>query len=246
MDLNLNLEFEGCQNMSEVNQTMNVLQAMEPSMMALDDEAFVRQAYLRLLGRGADADGLSGYLQQLQQGVSRAEAYQALASSEEAQRYEARRQQMRRSLAVSAPMARSTAVMPAPTWWPAFAPVSWDGPASEVAHIHELLELDGADFVKAAYVALLGREADVDGGNNYLKRLRDGWSHMSVVKGLCHSDEGKAFGQKLPGLAKALQRYNKAQRRSWGGWYHRSVLGIESDLPMERHLRATHLALRQP
>jgi hypothetical protein len=242
----LNLEFEGCQNMSDVNQTMNVLQAMEPSMMALDDEAFVRQAYLRLLGRGADADGLSSYLQQLQHGLSRAEAYQALASSEEAQRYEARRQQMRRSLAVSAPMARSTAMMPAPTWWPALAPVSWDGPAPEVAHVNELLELEGADFVKAAYVALLGRGADVDGGNNYLKRLRDGWSRMSVVKGLHHSEEGKAFGQKLPGLAKALQRYNKAQRRSWGGWYHRSVLGIESDLPMERHLRATHLALRQP
>ncbi len=232
--------------MSEVNQAMNVLQAMEPSMMALDDESFVRQAYLRLLGRGADADGLNGYMQQLQKGLSRAEAYQALASSEEAQRYEARRQQMRRSLAVSAPMARSTAMMPSPTWWPALAPVSWDGPVFEVAHIHELLELEGADFVKAAYVALLGRGADVDGGNNYLKRLRDGWSRMSVVKGLHHSEEGKAFGQKLPGLAKALQRYNKAQRRSWGGWYHRSVLGIESDLPMERHLRATHLALRQP
>jgi hypothetical protein len=242
----LNLKFEGCQNMSEVNQAMNVLQAMEPSMMALDDESFVRQAYLRLLGRGADADGLNGYMQQLQKGLSRAEAYQALASSEEAQRYEARRQQMRRSLAVSAPMARSTAMMPSPTWWPALAPVSWDGPVFEVAHIHELLELEGADFVKAAYVALLGRGADVDGGNNYLKRLRDGWSRMSVVKGLHHSEEGKAFGQKLPGLAKALQRYNKAQRRSWGGWYHRSVLGIESDLPMERHLRATHLALRQP
>jgi len=232
--------------MSDVNQTMNVLQAMEPSMMALDDEAFVRQAYLRLLGRGADADGLSSYLQQLQHGLSRAEAYQALASSEEAQRYEARRQQMRRSLAVSAPMARSTAIMPAPTWWPALATVSWDGPVFEVADIQELLELEGADFVKAAYVALLGRGADVDGGNNYLKRLRDGWSRMSVIKGLHHSEEGKAFGQKLPGLAKALQRYNKAQRRSWGGWYHRSVLGIESDLPMERHLRATHLALRQP
>ena len=232
--------------MSEVNQATNVLQAMEPSMMVLDDEAFVRQAYLRLLGRGADAEGLSSYLQQMQQGVNRSEIYQDLAGSEEAHRYELRRQQMRRSLAVSAPMARSMAVMSAPTWWPATAPVSWDGPAPQVASIDELLELDGADFVKAAYVALLGREADVDGGTNYLKRLRDGWSRMSIVKGLFHSSEGQAFGPKLPGLAKALQRYNKAQRRSWGGWYHRSVLGVESDLPMERHLRATHLALRQP
>lgn len=232
--------------MSNLNQAMDVFQAMEQSMLALDDETFVRQAYLRLLGRGVDAEGLRGYLQQLQQGVSRSEAYQALATSEEAQRYEVRRQQMRRSLVVTPPPAvQSTAVVPVPTLWPAAAPVSWDGPAPEVSHVNALLELEGVDFVKAAYVALLGREADVDGGTNYLKRLRDGWSRMSIVKALCESAEGKAFGQKLAGLANALQRYKQAQRRSWGGWYHRSVLGVESDLPMERHLRATHLALRQ-
>ena len=77
-------------------------------------EAFVRQAYLRLLGRGADAEGLHGYVQQLQHGVSRSEAYQALAASEEAQRYETRRQQMRSRVAVSTPMVRHTALMPAP------------------------------------------------------------------------------------------------------------------------------------
>ena len=231
--------------MNQMEQSMNVLQAMEPGMMALDDEAFVRQAYLRLLGRGADAEGLQGSVQQLQHGVSRSEAYQALAASEEAQRYETRRQQMRSRVAVSTPMVRHTALMPAPTWWPAPAAVSWDGPAPQVTDVHDLLELEGVDFVKAAYVTLLGRAVDAEGGANYLKRLRDGWSRMSIVKGLYHSDEGKAHGHALPGLAKALQRYNKAQRRSWGGWYHRSVLGIESDLPMERHLRATHLALRQ-
>ena len=234
--------------MSELNQTMNLLQAMDPGMMALDDEAFVKQAYLRLLGRGVDPQGLSSYLQELQQGVSRAEVYQALASSEEAQRYESRRQQMRRSVAVSSTMARSRAMVPAPMWWPAPVSVSvaWDGPAPQVANAQELLDLEGADFVKAAYVALLGREVDAAGGDNYIRRLRDGWSRMSIVKGLCTSDEGKAHDRRLPGLDKALARYNKAQRRSWAGWYQRSVLGVESDLPMERHLRATHLALRQP
>lgn len=232
--------------MNQINQTMDVLQAMEPGMLALDDEAFVRQAYLRLLGRGADAEGLNGYMHQLQQGVSRFEAYQALASSDEARRYESRRQQMRRSVVVSMPTQRSrTALMPSPNWWPAPMAVSWDGPAPQVTNINDLLELEGVDFIKAAYVSLLGRAVDAEGGANYLKRLRDGWSRLSIVKGLLTSDEGKAHGNALPGLAKALQRYNKAQRRSWGGWYHRSVLGVESDLPMERHLRATHLALRQ-
>lgn len=232
--------------MNDVKHEMQVLQVMEPSMMSLDDEAFVRQAYLRLLGRGADAEGLNGYLQQLRQGVSRSDVYQALSASEEAQRYESRRQHMRRSMVVSAPRGRSTAIISAPNWGPSAAHFSWDGHTPQVTNVNELLELEGVNFVKAAYLALLGREVDVEGGNNYLMRLRDGWSRMSVVKGLYHSREGKAFGPNLPGLAKALQRYNKAQRRSWGGWYHRSVLGVESDLPMERHLRATHLALLQP
>jgi len=231
--------------MNDMPMNVQVLQAMEPSMMALDDDAFVRQAYLRLLGRAADAVGLQGYLEQLQQGVDRTVIYQDLARSEEAIRYEARRQQMRKSMTVYAPAARSTAVVPMPTWWPAQSSVSWEGPAPEVAHVNELLELDGVAFIKAAYIALLGREVDSEGGQVYLQRLRDGWSRMSIVKNLCTSEEGKTFGSRLPGLSVALSRYAKAQRRSWGGWYYRSVLGVESDLPMERHLRATHLALRQ-
>lgn len=231
--------------MRETGQAMQVLQAMEPGLMKLDDEAFVRQAFLRLLGRGADPEGLKAYLAQLMQGVSREEIYQALAASEEAQRYEARRQQMRKGLAVFAPALRhASAMVPMPQWWPSRAPVSWEGPATQVAHVNELLDLEGVAFVKAAYVALLGREVDTEGGQVYLQRLRDGWSRMSLVKALSESQEGKTFGPRLPGLAAALSRYKKAQRRSWGGWYYRSVLGVESDLPMERHLRATHLALR--
>ncbi len=228
-----------------MNQSMQVLQSMEPSMLSLGDEDFVRQAYLRLLGRGADAEGFKGYMEQLQQGVSRIDIYQVLASSEEAQRYEARRQQMRKSMAVYAPAPRSASLVTMPSWLPAAAPVSWDSPTAQVGHANELLELEGAAFIKAAYLALLGREVDMEGGQLYLQRMRDGWSRMSIVRSLCMSEEGKAFGQRLAGLGKALSRYKKAQRRSWGGWYYRSVLGVESDLPMERHLRATHLALRQ-
>ena len=128
-------------------------------------------------------------------------------------------------------------------WLPALQTPSWDVLTPEVAHINELLELDGIPFIKAAYVALLGREVDEEGGGNYARRLRDGWSKMSLVKGMAWSEEGKALGKKLPGLATALTRYAKAQRRSWGGWYYRSVLGVESDLPLERQLRAAHQAL---
>ncbi len=210
-------------------------------MMQLDDESFIRQAYLRLLGRAADPVGLAGYLGQLNQGAERANLYQELANSEEAQRYEARRQAMRSALTVVRSAHQSMPLQTMPQWLPVAAP-SWDVPTLSVMHINELLELDGIPFIKAAYVALLGREVDESGGANYARRLRDGWSKMSMVKGMAMSEEGRAMQTKLPGLSKALKLYAKAQRRSWGGWYYRSVLGVESDLPLERQLRAANQA----
>ena len=226
------------------------IQSMDSSLLQLDDEAFLRQVYLRLLGRTADAPGLQGYLEQLQQGASRHDIYQELATSEEGQRYEARRRALRRNLTAvpstlpmaQTPSAQTLAVQP--PWL--MAPVDvWDGPTAQVANVQELLDLEGTAFIKAAYLALLGREVDEEGGRNYARKLRGGWSKMSVVKGLAASDEARSFGPQLPGLRKALQRYAKAQQRSWGGWYYRSVLGVESDLPLERHLRAAHLAVHR-
>ena len=66
-----------------VTHIPQVLQAMEASMMQLDDEAFVRQAYLRLLGRSADPEGFAGYLGQLRQGAARADIYHELSTSDE-------------------------------------------------------------------------------------------------------------------------------------------------------------------
>ena len=227
-----------------------VIQSMDSSFLQLDDEAFLRQVYLRLLGRAADAPGLQGYLGQLQQGVPRQDIYQELATSEEGQRYEARRRALRRNLTVVSPplpmgQTQGTQILAMQPQW-LMAPVDvWDGPTNQVANVQELLDLEGTAFIKAAYLALLGREVDEEGGRNYARKLRGGWSKMSVVKGLAASDEARRFGPQLPGLHKALQRYTKAQRRSWGGWYYRSVLGVESDLPLERHLRAAHLAVHR-
>lgn len=218
---------------------VNVMQVDGGSLFALDDTDFVKQAYLRLLGRVPDAEGMHAYLAQLQEGVSKQVIYEALASSDEARMYEARRQALRRSVAP-----RLTAVAPAPSF---FAPVVAPEyqPVPSVSNLDELLALEGHVFLKAAYLALLGREADDVGLQNYLRLLRDGWSKMHILKGLSMSEEGRAAARSLPGLKAALARYNKAQRRSWGGWYYRSVLGVESDMPIERQLRAAHAALRR-
>jgi len=229
-----------------INRNVEVFQSMETAMMQLDDDAFVRQSYLRLLGRSADPEGFAGYIGQLQHGVARADIYHDLAISEEAQRYEARRQALRRTLTVLRPAPQALPVQNMPVWFPVNVSAStpaWEVATPSVAHVNDLLDLEGIPFIKAAYVVVLGREVDEAGGASYAGRLREGWSKMSLIKALVLSSEGRAFGSKRPALARALYRYSKAQRRSWGGWYYRSVLGVESDLPLERQLRAAHQAL---
>jgi hypothetical protein len=62
-------------------------------LTALTDDAFVRRAYIILLGRAADASGTRDYLSRLGSGVSRRQVWGEIATSEEAQRYLAARSQ---------------------------------------------------------------------------------------------------------------------------------------------------------
>jgi GT2 family glycosyltransferase len=54
-----------------------------PQLLGLDDKAFVRRAYLALLGRPADESGLRHYCQELGQGVPRLQVLRRLAASPE-------------------------------------------------------------------------------------------------------------------------------------------------------------------
>lgn len=56
------------------------------SLLALSDEAFVRAAYLAILGREVDPSGLANYLEQVRTGESKAQIAAELARSPEAQR----------------------------------------------------------------------------------------------------------------------------------------------------------------
>jgi Domain of unknown function (DUF4214) len=107
----------------------------------------------------------------------------------------------------------------------------------EIAQASALLELHGAAFVKAAYLALFKRDADPEGLARYVAVLRSGFSRSYVLDALASSPEAREKSSSLPGLRKLLTAYRKAQKRSWSGWYWRTVKGAESDLPSARELR---------
>ena len=106
----------------------------------LDNASFVHQAYLRLLGRAADPDGLQDSVAKLDAGVPRSDVSTTLADSEEGQRYASRRNALR----------HGTGPVIAPTVQPPSQAVSRALAVAAVrhlSHVNELLVLDDAVFI---------------------------------------------------------------------------------------------------
>jgi FkbM family methyltransferase len=109
-------------------------------------------------------------------------------------------------------------------------------PPVQAGNIAELLALHDAHFVASAYQTLLGRSADEAGMTYYLGRVRAGYAKIQIVAQLSRSAEARAYGAQLPGLADAVNAY---QRGQWPllGWIWRSVHGLEGTSAAERRLR---------
>ena len=69
-------------------------------------------------------------------------------------------------------------------------------------------------FVKAAYLTLLGREADEQGLASYLSQVRNGAHKGSIVASLALSDEGCQRAQTLAGLH-ALLAAHAPRSNTW-------------------------------
>lgn len=179
-------------------------------LLKLDGAEFVRQAYRVVLGREADPTGLRDRLQQLEAGGARSQVLADLRCDPEGQAFGAKLAGLD----------------------------DWVKLAQQQASVADLLMLYGDLFVMGAYVALFKREPDPDGFARYMALLTAGASRTFVLMELFKSPEAREKSSDVRGLVNALALYKKAQRKSWGGWYCRNVLGAESDLPADRERRA--------
>jgi hypothetical protein len=189
-------------------------------LMAREGSEFVKAAYLAVLGREADRTGHAYYKERLRTGHSKAAVLAELAASPEASR--ATGEAVLEELAARAPRM-----------------------SGKVAHVNDLTNLAGVAFVRDAYRAVLGREADLEGMLRYLDVLQSGMSRSFVLQELANSPEAREKRVTLPGLAGFVDAYRKAQSRSLAGWYWREVRGAESDLPAARELRNLAHELRR-
>jgi hypothetical protein len=190
-------------------------------LLRFDGDQFVRQAYLALLGRSVDPSGLQHYTGQLSKGVSKTQIVADIYSDPEGQQYKS-------PLSGLEDLVRRVQI----------------GTSTEPSGVQDLLLLDDDDFLRAAYRVLLEREPDPEGRSIYSDLVRSGVSKMYVIRELYRSPEASTKSIRLPGLARALQHYEKANRRTWVGWYYRNVKGVESDVPAEIRIRALGAQLR--
>ncbi len=93
-----------------------------------------------------------------------------------------------------------------------------------VETVDDLLACYDEQFVRRAYLTLLGREPDPAGRKYYLGRLRKGYSKESVLVQLAGSEEAQLSGLKLTGLDGVLRKHkskHKLLALLFPGWFSR-------------------------
>ena len=104
----------------------------------------------------------------------------------------------------------------------------------------ELLSADGEDFVRLAYLTVLGRRADPEGESYYVDRIRNGRSKIEVLDQLRNSDEGKQCEQ-LPELEEALRQFRSSRvlsgKRTAGAAIQRRILEESSVIRVDHFMR---------
>jgi hypothetical protein len=78
-----------------------------------------------------------------------------------------------------------------------------------IRHIDDLLDLQDAAFVEAAYRVLLGRAPDPGGADFYLRRLQSGIEKVRILKELRRSPEGRSRTVRVTGLDVAIRRQER-------------------------------------
>lgn len=107
----------------------------------------------------------------------------------------------------------------------------------------ELLSWHDVDFVRCAYVTILGRQPDRHGEAYYTDRIRRGRSKLEVLLQLRRSAEGRRHDPGIAGLDRALRR-TAWQRKAGIGWLFRLVWPQEESVESgSSQFRATMNAL---
>jgi FkbM family methyltransferase len=175
-------------------------------LLSLDEEEFVRTAYLTILGRVPDPAGEHYYLQRLKDGIARIEILGQMAASGESDA--ARR--WYRTLRFEYLLLKFRR-MPVIGWFCELVC------AFTRSHLNELLVHDDDKFVVGAFQSVLGRVPDPQGFEHYLTQIRSGREKIDILADIRMSPEGRAVRGRVAGLTVAswLRKLRNAPVIKW-------------------------------
>ncbi len=110
-------------------------------------------------------------------------------------------------------------------------------PYQRANSLAELLSWPDVDFVRCAYVTILGRQPDRDGEAYYAERVRAGHSKLEVLSQLRNSPEALGHDPGIAGLDRALRAARRA-RMPFLGAIFRAFGNQEGDRAADRRRRA--------
>ena len=106
----------------------------------------------------------------------------------------------------------------------------------------ELLSWHDIDFVRCAYVTVLGRQPDPDGEAYYVNRIRRGVSKLHVLRQLRTAPEAASHDPGIAGFDRALKEYRLAQLPIIG-WLFRGTVGAQIEGGVHNRLRSIENSL---
>ena len=118
-----------------------------------------------------------------------------------------------------------------------------DNPYLRANSLPELLAWDDVDFVRCAYVTVLGRQPDPEGETYYTERIRRGYSKMEILWQLRRSQEAARHDPGIAGFDRALRKSH--WERGSLGWLVRRFTEGEGDTPVWRRHRIILNELRR-
>lgn len=126
------------------------------------------------------------------------------------------------------------------------APAAEDLRPGNDFHVFELLRFEDIDFIRNAYRAILAREADPPGLQQYLCELWSGRHKIEILESLRSSPEGRAAGVRVRGLWIRSHARNLLRLPVFG--YFARLLSSIVRLPVlvqEQRVRSASLAAQQ-
>jgi hypothetical protein len=91
----------------------------------------------------------------------------------------------------------------------------------QIQHVTELFSFEGEDFIREAYINLLGREVDEWGLRYYLGRLSLGDDKADIISQIARSSECCPLGS-VKGFDALITEQQQRKHWFWGMWRRRS------------------------